>query len=178
MKVWALPTLLLVFAGLLMCGCAREPMTTLAESKGADETVKYEDDAFLYEMSDRVECTQADLVRGILMLKHGEDTGQDFEDRVRILREDGIWPEDWPVEAKRPVTKGEAALLVCKAMDIKGGVMMHLLPSPRYAFRELQYMKLIKGESDMEYLKGAELVDLMNKVDMYRQEEARSEAEG
>ena len=48
------------------------------------------------------------------------------------------------------VTMKDTAFLVMKAFDIKGGLMYTLLGNPRYAYREMVYLRLITGRTDQD----------------------------
>ena len=44
-----------------------------------------------------------------------------------------------------PVTLGDFSYMLTRAFDIHGGLMYMILPSPRYATRELAYLDIISG---------------------------------
>ena len=44
------------------------------------------------------------------------------------------------------ITLGETSFLIMKALEMKGGIMYSLMPSPRYAVRELNYLGLLNTE--------------------------------
>ena len=46
-----------------------------------------------------------------------------------------------------PVTLGEYSLLTMNAFGITGGIMYTLVPSPRYAARELAFREVIQGRA-------------------------------
>ena len=46
------------------------------------------------------------------------------------------------------LTLKDTAFLVMKAFNLKGGVMYSLFKSPRYAYREMVYQRLISGAAD------------------------------
>ena len=46
-----------------------------------------------------------------------------------------------------PVTLGEYSLLTMNAFGITGGMMYTLIPSPRYAARELAFREVIQGRA-------------------------------
>ena len=54
------------------------------------------------------------------------------------------WVKGAPEDA---ITLQEAAYLIMKAFELKGGIMYSLLQSPRYAYREMIYRKLIQGRN-------------------------------
>ncbi|MDR1127857.1 MAG: hypothetical protein LBL20_00975, partial [Treponema sp.] len=47
-----------------------------------------------------------------------------------------------------PIKMGELCFLVMKAFGIKGSFLYAMLPGPHYAFRELDYLRLIPGQRD------------------------------
>jgi outer membrane protein OmpA-like peptidoglycan-associated protein len=61
------------------------------------------------------------------------------------------WGNAWlPKEASEdgPIRLGELCFLIMKAFDMKGSFLYALFPGPRYAFRELDYLRLIPGRRD------------------------------
>ena len=69
------------------------------------------------------------------------------------------WLTKEPDEA---LTMKDAAFLVMKAFDMKGGLMYSLFHSPRYAYREMVYRKLIQGRSDPAmHVSGPGLLQIM-----------------
>jgi len=63
------------------------------------------------------------------------------------------------------VTMKDAAFLIMQAFDMKGGVMYSLFESPRYAYREMVYRKLISGRSDQAMkVSGQRLLLILDKV--------------
>jgi hypothetical protein len=50
----------------------------------------------------------------------------------------GLGPND-------PVTLGDFSYMLTRAFGIPGGIMYRILPSPRYATRELAYLGIISG---------------------------------
>jgi hypothetical protein len=67
-------------------------------------------------------------------------------DAYALARERGWLPAK--AEADSPVKLGELCFLVMNAFDIKGSFLYALFPGPRYAFQELDYLKLIHGRRD------------------------------
>ena len=55
------------------------------------------------------------------------------------------WVNGGPQDA---ISLQETAFLIMSAFDLKGGIMYSLLRSPRYAYREMIYRKLIQGRSN------------------------------
>ncbi len=54
--------------------------------------------------------------------------------------------------------------MVCRALSIKGGLMMNLIPSRRYAYREAVYQGLMRSGSESEPLTGPEAVGILSRA--------------
>jgi hypothetical protein len=67
-------------------------------------------------------------------------------DAYALARENGWLPAQ--EEAAGPIRLGELCFLMMNAFNIKGSFLYALFPGPRYAFRELDYRKLIPGRRD------------------------------
>jgi hypothetical protein len=50
-------------------------------------------------------------------------------------------------ESEQPATLGGLSFLLMGAFNLKGGFMYSLRPSPRYAYRELVYRRIISGRA-------------------------------
>jgi hypothetical protein len=51
-------------------------------------------------------------------------------------------------QADSPVSLGELSLLIMKSFGLQGGILYTLFSNPRYACRELVYLKIIQGRTD------------------------------
>ena len=49
------------------------------------------------------------------------------------------------IAAGESISLKDAAFLIMRAFELKGGIMYSLLKNPRYAYREMIYRKLIQG---------------------------------
>lgn len=92
-------------------------------------------------------------------------------DAIKALEGDG-----WGVkilDTSNPITLGEYAFLLMRAFNMHGGIMYGLFPGPRYAARELAYLRLIYGDtSPYRTISGREVVEILGSVMSY--EGARS----
>lgn len=81
---------------------------------------------------------------------------------------DAITKQGWGIKgasADQSITLGTYSLMLMKAFDMKGGIMYSLLPSPRYAARELTYLGDIHGDtSPYDPVSGTEAVDILGSV--------------
>ncbi|MBN2375486.1 MAG: hypothetical protein JXD22_03740 [Sedimentisphaerales bacterium] len=115
--------------------------------------------------------TNAEACSMMLYLVEGEDRGETFEQKQQLLQSKGILPGNLELSADEPVRKGTLALMLCRALDIKGGLFMHLVGGSRYAYREAVYLEFMQGGSEREYLTGPEVVDIMGRVARMKHEE-------
>jgi len=125
-----------------------------------------------YKLAFKKWGTNAEACSMMLYLVEGEDQGETFEQKQQLLQSRGILPGDWDLSATEPVRKGTLALMLCRALDIKGGLFMRLVGGRRYAYREAVYLDLMQGGSEREYLTGPEVVDIMGRVARMKQTQA------
>jgi len=52
------------------------------------------------------------------------------------------------VDPAAPIRLDQYSFLIMKAFSLKGGFLYGIFPGPRYAYRELGYMKYVQGRSD------------------------------
>ena len=80
---------------------------------------------------------------------------------LEALREKG-----WKLtvrQADEPISLGEYCFLLMKAFEVKGGLMYRLFPGPRYAVRELAYLRLLHGKAhSARYPSGQEVVQVLS----------------
>jgi hypothetical protein len=83
--------------------------------------------------------------------------------------------QDWKIRilpAEAPIPLGDYAFLLMKAFKLSGGILYGLFPGPRYACRELGYLKIITEDArPNRSLSGEEAVRILGNV-MARKEGA------
>lgn len=83
--------------------------------------------------------------------------------------------QNWKVQilpAEAPIPLGDYAFLLMKAFKLSGGVLYSLFPGPRYACRELGYLKIITTDARPNRgVSGEEAVHILGNV-MARKEGA------
>lgn len=158
--------LLLTLAGLCSCqSSSKLPEEALAApaAESADKTGR--DSAELaYALVNKTWCSNDEAASLILLLVHGQDTYDNFAQRRDALVSEGFMSAAWKLEAEEPVTKGTLAYMLCRALDIKGGLLLHLAPCRRYAYREAVYQDLMVRGGDNEPLTGPEVVGIMSRA--------------
>ena len=68
-------------------------------------------------------------------------------------------------EANDPVTAGELAFLIMKALNLRGGIMYTIFPNIRYAYKELVYRKTLEtGTGSKRIVSGEEVLRVLAKT--------------
>jgi len=69
---------------------------------------------------------------------------------------------------QEPLRKGQVAYMLCKALDMKGGLWLRLLGlSQRYALRELVYERVMVPGNVQDFMSGKELISTLNQAADY-----------
>jgi outer membrane protein OmpA-like peptidoglycan-associated protein len=67
--------------------------------------------------------------------------------------------------ADDPISLGGVSLLIMKAFGLKGSILYSLFPNPRYACRELVYLRIVQGRTDPGgRLDGREFLQILGRV--------------
>jgi len=83
--------------------------------------------------------------------------------------------QGWKVPTRAadgPLTLGEYSFLLMQAFELKGGIMYRIVPGPRYAGRELAYLKFIKGNtSPYRSFSGEEAIGILGRLLEWKEEQ-------
>jgi hypothetical protein len=75
--------------------------------------------------------------------------------------------------AAEPLTLGEYSYLLMQAFELKGGVMYRIIPGPRYAGRELAYLKIIRGDtSPYRTFSGEEAIGILGRLMEWKEQQS------
>lgn len=75
--------------------------------------------------------------------------------------------------AREPLTLGEYSHLLMQAFQLEGGLMYRLFPGPRYAGRELAYLRLIRGDtSPYRSFSGEEAIGILGRLLEWKEEQS------
>jgi hypothetical protein len=81
----------------------------------------------------------------------------------------GLVDPSWDLADGAPVDKGTVAYMLVKALGIKGGLTMSVFgPSRRYAFREIVFLRIMKGGTPGEFITGRELIDVLQAAEIHQ----------
>ena len=124
---------------------------------------------FLDRVSSQPRVSENDAYRGVLMLLDGQDKDQTFQQRTENLAARGMVDRSWTHDAARPLTRGRLAYMICRACDIRGGVVLHLTgPNPWYCLKELEYQRLMAPGTIFAETTGMEFVAVLGRADVLR----------
>ena len=157
----------------LLAALGAIPVLALQETKKQDPVPPKKESrtAYLRRMYATDRCTYADAVRSVSALVAGAPSDDDFAKLVGDLKSQGVVPYDWNLAEDSKLTKGTLAYLLCKALGIKGGATMMIAGvTRRYAFRECVFVGLMIGTATDEFVSGRDLIDTMQRADIYKAE--------
>lgn len=164
--------LVLLAALLLLAGC--QPLTvedSLTSKLGGSEPEQQME--FWHALTDRPMVSHDDAFRATLLFLDGKDDTADYAARVDLLKQRGLLAKKFERPANEAITRGTLAVVLVKALEIRGGVVMRLTgASPRYALRELVYMNLYPPSSPHQYFTGTELVGVFGRMEDYQRAQA------
>lgn len=166
-RVGASPAIVLLIA-LAPAGCSQ----TLRVAQ-ADRGEQVDVDTFWHEhLQTQPMVTMAEAYRAMLLLADGREQYADFEARRAALQERGIVRPAWNLQREACIDRGSVAYMVCRILQIRGGVNFNLfaplgIGDRRYAVRELIYMGMMTPGASYRYLTGGELVELLAEADRY-----------
>ena len=161
------PQLLLVIV--LFSGCtAAHVERSLTEDFGSNDSEAQLE--FWHALQDRPVASNDEAFHALLLyLNENEDPASNYQQRMSWLKSHDMLDQKFERPANEGVTRGTLAVALVKALQIKGGVMMHLLgPTPRYAIRELQFVGLYPRSSPHQSFTGAELVSIIGRVEDFQ----------
>lgn len=165
-RIFTIATLLTTAALLVGCGTAKVAHPLTAELSGNDPDSQIE---FWHTLAHRPVTSNDEAFHGLLLFVNGEDPAQDYAGRLAALHERQMLPKGFDSPAEEAVQRGTLAVAFCRLLEVKGGVMMHVVgPMPRYATRELQYMNIFPPSSPRQTFSGNEFLAVIARVEDYQ----------
>jgi len=140
-------------------------------------TLQTDSAAYLDYISSKPTVTQADAIKGILLLL-GEKRQMTFAQAVKTLLDKRIVSPNWQFNPTKPITKGQVAYMAYQLCRMTGGLTILLTgPSCRYCLKELQYRGIMSPGMPYNSVTGMEYVAILGRVDEYLQTGTVSGAE-
>ena len=124
---------------------------------------------FWHTLATRPVTSNDEAFHGLILYVNGQDDSTDYAGRVEWMNSQNMLPQDFDRPSNEAVHHGTLAVAITRLLDIKGGLIMRLFgPTPRYATRELRYMKIIPRVSPHQTLSGIEFVGLVARIEDYQ----------
>jgi len=162
---WAL---LLLAPIVLQAGCQNahvsEPLTHSIAGNDADAQME-----FWHQLETKSVTCNDDAFHGLILYFDQSDPNTDYVSRVNALKSRGLLPQGFNAPANEAVSRGTLAVAISHALNIKGGMMMHLAPNcDRYATRELVYMDLYPASTPNQTFSGAEFLGIIGRMEDFQ----------
>jgi hypothetical protein len=159
-------------------GC--DPAT---RTEQADRAEQLPADVFLHEhLANEPILTTAGAYRAVILLAEGDDPYETFEQREAALVERDMVRPEWGLVRDEPIDRGSVAYMICRVIQVRGGVNARLFGSlgagdRRYAMRELVYLGFMPDTPPYRYMTGSEMIDLLGQADAYMADRGMYEAQ-
>jgi hypothetical protein len=119
-------------------------------------------------LEDKGTATFEDGCRGIAALLKLPEASDPFDKLLEVLRKEKLVSKRWKAEPDASLTWGRISYMLCRALKIRGGLIMTLTgTTERYAFRECVAKGLMPRGSKGRYLSGADLMAILYRAEIY-----------
>lgn len=161
----------------LQGGCSRSLVEQPLDAGMPDHSEASEMD-FWHSLPGRSAVSNSEGFHGVLLLADGADETATYEERLAVLKERGWVSGGFDEAGDLAMQRGTLAKAICHAMEIKGGVMMHLTNrSARYAMRELAYVRIMAPSTENQVVSGLDYVGVISKAQDYAMLRASRQSE-
>jgi hypothetical protein len=146
-----------------------QPLTEKLAGNDADSQLE-----FWHELAGRPVASNDEAFHGLLLYTDREDPADSYEARVNLLKQRKMLPKNFNRPANESLSRGDLAVALVRALEIKGGLTMRALgwtgaaPSPRYATRELMYLNLYPPSSPNQTFSGSEFLGIIGRAEDYQ----------
>lgn len=159
---------LLVAAALALAGCHQakvaHPLT--AELSGSDAETQM---SFWHTLATRPVTSNDEAFHGLLLYSDLKDPAGNYAERVKVLKSRKMLPDGFDAPADRAIERGTLAVAICRILEMRGGVMLRILPrSPRYAVRELEFEEVFPTSSSQQTFSGTEFLGIIGRIEDYQ----------
>ncbi len=152
----------------LLPGCARTFVPATLETNYPQGDVGKELE-FWHTLPSRSAVCNDEGLHGLILLADGDDTSGGYPKRVELAKSRGWVSQSFDEAGNLAMQRGTLAQAVAVICKIEGGVMMRVFgPTPRYATRELVYMRLMADPStENQAITGLEYMGVISKSQDY-----------
>ncbi|MEM1165233.1 MAG: hypothetical protein AAGI30_02975 [Planctomycetota bacterium] len=167
-----------VGAAVALSGCGRTIFDRPIDTSYDSRTVTGQLD-FLGALPERSAITNDEAMHGVLLFANGTDPASSYEERVALLKERRWLQSSFDEPANMYAQRGTVARMLCRALEIDGGLWMHLTGAhPRYANRELIYVGIMNDGSQQQIISGLRFLTILGRAEDYAISRALRERQG
>lgn len=167
----------MMFSSLSLMGCQSARIENPLIAPGVVNADEEQQLAFWHELAQRPLVANDEAFHALLLFVDGKDENTDYAGRVEALKSRRMLPGSFNAPADQAITRGDLAVALAGALDIKGGVMMRLTggTSARYATRELIYQGVYPQGVEYQTFTGTQFVGIIAQAEDYQREHGRKE---
>ena len=159
---------MVLLTGVVGCQTARVAHPLTSDLAGNAPETQLE---FWHTLATRPVTSNDEAFHGLLLYLDNHDESSDYSARVAMLKQRRMLPGSFSEPAERAVSRGTLAYAVARALELKGGWVMHVFGnSQRYAVRELEYLEVFPTSSPNQTFSGTEFVGVVGKMEDYQRE--------
>lgn len=123
---------------------------------------------YWHGLAEQPVTTNNDAFHGLIELANESDPCHSYDERVAWLKDHDYLDDSFDQPADQAVRRGTVAQIICRIKGIDGGLTMHVLgANPRYATRELVYLRIMHPGTEQQALSGIEFVGIVGKAQDY-----------
>ena len=122
------------------------------------------DTFYFTEMALRKVTYRYDICKALVVLKGVENQYIDLDSQIAFLKTERLLPRRFQkdFDPMQPLRKGLAAFILRKALNIKGGVFLHIFTSSeRLSINELVYQGVMSAGNTNDIVSGDELTNIV-----------------
>ena len=125
------------------------------------------DTFYFAQMAFRRITYRYDILKALVVLKGVENQYIDLDSQIAFLRAEDLLPKRFQADFDplQPLRKGLAAFILRKALNIRGGLFLHLFgSSERLALNELVYQGVMSAGTSNDLVSGEELTNIITRA--------------
>ncbi|HOD39449.1 MAG TPA: hypothetical protein PKW98_03280 [Candidatus Wallbacteria bacterium] len=132
----------------------------------------------VFTLMEKKQATVSDLIDVLMIFKNKSIDKLSVEQKIRVLRDIKVIGERTMINDKKPLTRGFAALLFHRALNMKGGAIIKLTGrSQRNCLQDMAYYKVMPESSAKDVMSGPDLVSLLQRAKEYNEAGRKDAAE-
>ena len=121
-------------------------------------------------IADQPYVTVEPAYRATYILRNGEVFEGDFAALTESLKADEIVHAGWEYAPDALLDRGSVGYMICRAASVRSGLNWRLTSLGRYAWRELNYLRIASPLSEYGYVPGGQFIGILARAEEYMQQ--------